>query len=112
MMKSKLIFVSLMFILFLGGLTNHIYSGSVHEDVSVSVTHHSIKINGKILKYQAAAGVMPMKDEKDKPMASIFLLPIPGRIHKKTLPGLSLLLSMEGRGLHPYGFTWGGPVQR
>lgn len=73
-MKSKSIFVLLMFILFLGGLTIHIYSESNREDVSVSITHHSIKINGKILKYRAAAGYMPMKDEKDKPMASIFFI--------------------------------------
>jgi len=73
-MKSKSIFVLLMLVLFLGGLTIRIYSESVKEDIPVSVTHHSIKINGKILKYRAAAGYMPLKDEKDKPMASIFFI--------------------------------------
>jgi carboxypeptidase C (cathepsin A) len=74
MMNSKSIFVSLMLILFLGGLSIRVYPGNAREDGPVSVTHHSIKINGKILKYRAAAGYMSMKDKKTKPLASIFFI--------------------------------------
>lgn len=37
-----------------------------------SITDHTIKINGKVLKYRATAGYMVMKDETDKHTASIF----------------------------------------
>lgn len=38
----------------------------------ISITDHSIKINGKIIKYRATAGYMAMKDESGKHKASIF----------------------------------------
>jgi carboxypeptidase C (cathepsin A) len=38
----------------------------------LAVTNHTIKINGKDLKYRAAAGYMTMKDETGKHKASIF----------------------------------------
>jgi len=38
----------------------------------VSITDHVIKINGKVLKYRAAAGYMLMKDEAETHKASVF----------------------------------------
>jgi carboxypeptidase C (cathepsin A) len=38
----------------------------------ISITHHSIKINGMTLNYTAFAGVLPMKDEAGKLKANIF----------------------------------------
>jgi carboxypeptidase C (cathepsin A) len=38
----------------------------------ISMTHHSIKINGATLNYKAFAGYLPMKDEAGKLKANIF----------------------------------------
>jgi carboxypeptidase C (cathepsin A) len=38
----------------------------------ISITHHSIKINGMTLNYKAFAGCLPMKDEAGKLKANIF----------------------------------------
>jgi carboxypeptidase C (cathepsin A) len=38
----------------------------------ISMTHHSIKINGTTLNYKAFAGYLPMKDEAGKLRANIF----------------------------------------
>jgi carboxypeptidase C (cathepsin A) len=38
----------------------------------ISITHHSIKINGMTLNYTASAGCLPMKDEAGKLKANIF----------------------------------------
>ncbi|NWG02830.1 MAG: peptidase S10 [Syntrophaceae bacterium] len=38
----------------------------------ISITHHSIKINGMTLNYKAFAGYLPMKDEAGKLRATIF----------------------------------------
>jgi carboxypeptidase C (cathepsin A) len=40
----------------------------------LSVTHHTIKLNGKTLNYTATAGYMPMKDESGKLKANIFFV--------------------------------------
>ena len=40
----------------------------------LSVTHHTIKLNGKILNYTATAGYMPIKDESGKLKANIFFV--------------------------------------
>lgn len=37
-----------------------------------SVTQHTIQINGQPLSYRSVAGTLVLKDEKDKPKASIF----------------------------------------
>src|SRR6266849_5745244 len=39
-----------------------------------SVTHHEIKVDGKLLRYTATAGYMPMKDEEGKLKANIFFV--------------------------------------
>lgn len=43
-------------------------------DVKVSVTHHSITIDGKPLAYTATAGELTMKNESDKPTANMFFV--------------------------------------
>lgn len=40
----------------------------------ISVTHHTVNINKKILKYKADAGYMPMMDNTGKQIASIFFV--------------------------------------
>jgi len=42
----------------------------------LSVTHRTIKLNGKILNYTATAGYMQMKDESGKLKANLFLWPM------------------------------------
>ncbi len=37
-----------------------------------SVTHHSVTVNGKSISYEATAGTLLIKDEKDEPVASMF----------------------------------------
>ncbi len=41
-------------------------------DQKPSVTHHSIMINGRLLKYTATAGYMPLTDGSGKPTAYVF----------------------------------------
>lgn len=41
---------------------------------SLSVTHHTIQIDGKPLKYTATTGYMLLKDEKEKPKANVFFV--------------------------------------
>jgi carboxypeptidase C (cathepsin A) len=46
-----------------------------HENLltrAPSVTKHSITVNGKILKYTATTGYLPLKDESGKPEAYVF----------------------------------------
>ncbi len=47
---------------------------SIAAEEKLSVTHHSIKIAGEILKYQATVGCMKMKDESEKEKASVFFI--------------------------------------
>lgn len=44
----------------------------------ISITHHTVKINKKMLRYRAEAGYMPMKDEKGKQKALIFFVSYTG----------------------------------
>ena len=37
---------------------------SVPEPARISVTHHSVTINGKVIKYKASAGYLTLSDEK------------------------------------------------
>ncbi|GAI28740.1 unnamed protein product, partial [marine sediment metagenome] len=41
---------------------------------SLSITHHTIQIDGKPLKYKATTGYMLLKDEKEKPKANVFFV--------------------------------------
>lgn len=45
-------------------------SGFVEKDLSV--TNHSIKINGNIINYKATAGTLPLLSEEGKPKANIY----------------------------------------
>jgi carboxypeptidase C (cathepsin A) len=44
------------------------------KEPKLSVTEHEITIGGKVIKYQATAGYLVLKDEKDKPRANIFFV--------------------------------------
>ena len=50
-----------------------------------SITHHSITVNGKPLRYTATAGYMPLTDESGKPTAYVFFTSyVADRDHDKT----------------------------
>jgi carboxypeptidase C (cathepsin A) len=40
----------------------------------ISITHHSIEVNGQILKYTATKGYMTLKDEAGKPKGNLFFV--------------------------------------
>ncbi len=46
----------------------------VHADDKLSITHHEIKVAGQVLKYEATAGTMAMKDEAGKARANLFFV--------------------------------------
>jgi carboxypeptidase C (cathepsin A) len=48
-------------------------SKNLPEEV-LSITHHSIEVNGKNINYTATAGYLLMKDESGKPRADIFFV--------------------------------------
>ena len=81
-MKTKLFFVVL--ILFIIMSNSNVSAGTpekakpqkaVMKDIPPPVTtNHTIKINGKLIKYNAAAGYMEMKNEAGKRQALIFYI--------------------------------------
>src|ERR1700753_2210563 len=51
------------------------------KDTSVgklSVTRHSVTVNGKVINYTATTGYMPMKDKDDKLIAKLFFVAYTG----------------------------------
>jgi carboxypeptidase C (cathepsin A) len=47
---------------------------SDHPQDKLSVTHHSITLNGATINYEATAGTITMKDEEGKPRADFFFV--------------------------------------
>jgi carboxypeptidase C (cathepsin A) len=47
---------------------------SEHAQDKLSVTHHSVTINGATINYDATAGTITMKDEEGKPRADFFFV--------------------------------------
>jgi carboxypeptidase C (cathepsin A) len=47
---------------------------AAHADDKLSVTHHELKVGGQVLKYEATAGTMAMKDESGKARAHFFFV--------------------------------------
>ena len=45
-----------------------------HVDDKLSVTHHELKTGGEVLKYEATAGTLALKDEAGKPRANFFFV--------------------------------------
>jgi len=96
-MKYKQLRAIFLFLFFTIVIVSQIIASAVppKEPEAPSITHHSINLKGKILKYKSEAGYLPMKDEKGQPLASIFFISYSSEEAKKN-PARPITFAFNG----------------